>query len=176
MRTKKTAVESEAMTKVKNRRPFLTGMLAGAALAIASTGVAMFLSGKQTPQYLRVIDDNFDYILGSNHSPEDGPLSPRLIRNCKIKQFMMDGAQVDYTGSSFVKIDGMPKANLNCLIGEARIHSLSIAIVDGINTTPTDCIGGWPTRFQKDAAESAEFCLGRKNPNPIFMPTPSPKR
>lgn len=164
------------MTTVMNRRPFLMGMLAGAAFAIASAGAATLLSEKQATQYLRVIDDNFDYILGPNHQPEDGPLSPRLIRNCKIEQFVTDSAQPDYTGSSFVKIDGMPKANLNCLIGEARANSLSIAIVDGIDTTPTDCIGGWPTRFQKEASVGFELCRGQKNPEPIFMPTPPPKR
>lgn len=162
------------MKTVKRRRPFLVGMLAGASLAIASAGVATLLSEKPATQYLRVIDDNFDYILGPSHASEDGPLSPRLIRNCKIEQFVTDSAQPDYTGSSFVKIDGMPKANLNCLIGEARANSLSLAIVDGIDTTPADCIDGWPTRFQKEASGGFELCRGQKNPNPIFMPTPTP--
>ncbi|WP_432767704.1 MAG: hypothetical protein HEQ22_09670 [Sphingopyxis sp.] len=162
------------MKTVKNRRLFLVGMSAGAALAIAGAGAATLFSEKQATQYLRVIDDNFDYALGPNHASEDGPLSPRLIRNCKIEQFVTDSAQPDYTGSSFVKIDGMPKANLNCLIGEARANSLSLAIVDGIDTTPADCIDGWPTRFQKAASGGFELCRGHTNPNPIFMPPPPP--
>lgn len=164
------------MKTIMKRRTFLLGMLAGAALGIASAGAATLFSEKPAIQYLRVIDDNFDYILGPNHAPEDGPLSPRLIRNCKIEQFVTDSAQPDYSGSSFVKIDGMPKANLNCLIGEARANSLSFAIVDGIDTTPTDCIDGWPTRFQTESSGGFELCRGQKNPNPIFMPTPPPKR
>jgi hypothetical protein len=151
-------------------------MLAGAALATASVGAAALLSKKQAGQYLRVIDDNPYSIQGPNHEQEFGPLSARLIRNCKIEKFVTESAQPDYTGSSFVKIDGIPKAHLNCLIGEARTNSLSIAIVDGIDTTPADCIGGWPTRFQNDAAGGFELCRGQKNPNPIFLPTSPPER
>lgn len=159
------------MKIVSKRRPFLLGMFFGAALSIISAGVSILLSDKPEAQYLRVIDDSFDYILGSNSVREDGPLSPRLIRNCKIEQFVTDTAQPDYAGSSFVKIDGMPKANLNCLIGEARINSLSFAIVDGINRTPADCIDGWPARFQKEAFGGFELCRGQRNPNPIFIST-----
>ncbi|HET6525211.1 hypothetical protein [Sphingopyxis sp.] len=158
------------------RRPFLIGMLSGVALAIASVGGATLLSKKQAPQYLRVIDDNPHSIQGPNNEQEFGPLSARLIRNCKIERFVTDSPQPDYTGSSFVKIDGMPKAYLNCLIGEARTNSLSIAIVDGIDTTPAECIGGWPTRFQKESPGGFELCRGQKNPNPIFIPTSPPKR
>jgi hypothetical protein len=38
------------------------------------------------------------------------------------------------------------------LIGEARANALSIVIVEVIDTTPADCIAGWPTRFQKAAS------------------------
>lgn len=103
-------------------------------------------------------------------------MSAKLIKNCKIEKFVTDSSQPDYAGSSFVKIDGMPKANLNCLIGEARINSMSIAIVDGIDTTPTDCIGGWPTRFLREEAGGFELCRGHKNPNPVFINRPPPKR
>lgn len=136
---------------------------------------ASWLSGEEPAQYLRIVDDNYDYILGPTYKPEGGPLSAKIIRDCKIDQFVTDSSQPDYAGSSFVKIDGMPKANLNCLIGEARLNSMSIAITDDIDTTPTDCIGGWPTRFQKKEAGNFELCRG-KNPNPIFVPTPPPVR
>ncbi|WP_447755004.1 hypothetical protein [Sphingopyxis fribergensis] len=158
-----------------NRRPFLIGILAGIALATASVGGATLLSKKQTDQFLRVIDDNPHSIQGPNNEREFGPLSVRLIRNCKIEKFVTDSPQPDYTGSSFVKIDGMPKAQLNCLIGEARTNSLSIAIVDGIDTTPAECIGGWPTRFQNEAIGGFGLCRGQKNPNPVFLPTSPPK-
>lgn len=159
-----------------NRRSFLMGMSVGAALTLASAAAAAWLSKEDASQYLRIVDDNFEYTLGPNYKPEDGPTSAKLIRDCKIEQFVTDTSQLDYAGSSFVKIDGMPKANLNCVIGEARINSMSIAIVDGIDTTPTDCIGGWPTRFQDEEAGNFELCRGGKNPNPIFVPTPPPKR
>lgn len=159
-----------------NRRPFLIGMLAGAASALASVAAVASLSEDGTVQYLRVADDNYEHILGLNYKPEDGPTSAKIIRDCKIEQFVTDVSQPDYAGSSFVKIDGMPKANLNCVIGEARINSMSIAIVDGIDAIPIDCIGGWPTRFQKEEAGGFELCRGHKNPYPIFVSTPPPKR
>ncbi|MCW0199612.1 hypothetical protein [Sphingopyxis sp.] len=159
-----------------NRRPFLIGMLAGAALALASAATAAWLSKEDAPQYLRIVDDNYEHILGPNYKLEDGPTSAKIIRDCKVQQFVTDTSLPDYAGSSFVKIDGIPKANLNCIIGEARINSMSIAIVDGIDLTPTDCIGGWPTRFQDEEAGNFELCRGGKNPDPIFVPTPPPKR
>ena len=159
-----------------NRRPFLIGVLAGAALGIASIASAAWLTKGEAPQYLRVIDDNYDHIMGPSYEPKGGPMSAKLIRDCKIEQFVTDTSQPDYSGSTFVKIDGTPKANLNCLIGEARINSMSIAIVNGIDTTPTDCIGGWPTRFKDEEAGNFELCRGGKNPNPIFVPMPAPKR
>jgi len=159
-----------------NLRPFLIGMSAGTILALASAFAVASLSKKDASQYLRIVDDNFEHILGPNYKPEDGPTSAKLIRNCKIEQFVTDTSQLDYAGSSFVKIDGTPKANLNCVIGQARINSMSIAIVDGIDTTPTDCISGWPTRFQDEEAGNFELCREGKNPNPIFVPTPPPKR
>ncbi|WP_447756799.1 hypothetical protein [Sphingopyxis fribergensis] len=171
----KTSVGSNSMIERSNRRPLLIGVLIGAILAIAATAVTAWLREERSPQYLRIIDDNYDYILGPSYKWEDGPLSAKIIRVCKIQQFVTDALQADYSGSSFVKIDGMPKANLNCAIGEARIHSMSFAIVDGIDTTPTDCIGGWPTRFQKQEAGNFELCRG-KNPNPIFVPASSTKR
>jgi hypothetical protein len=162
-------LEISAMAKVRKRRPFLIGMLAGASMVIGSSGVASLLNKKPAIQYLRVIDDNGEKVSAIKRSPEHGPLSARLIRNCKIQQFVTDTEQLDYAGSSFVKIDGMAKSNLNCLIGEARIHSLSIAIVDGIDTTPADCIEGWPTRAQKVASGGFELCPEQQNPNPIFI-------
>lgn len=124
------------MARVVNRRSFLIGMLTGAALAVAGAGTATLVSKKQSSQYLRVMDDNFDHTLAPNYRADDGPLSPRLIRNCKIERFVTDSALPDHTGSSFVKIDGTAKAKLNCLIGQARANSLSIALVDGIDTRP----------------------------------------
>ena len=159
-----------------NGRPFLIGMLSGAALALISAAAAAWLSKEDAPQYLRIVDDNYDYTLGPTYKPEDGPTSAQIIRDCKIEQFTTDTSRADYAGSSFVRIDGMPKANLNCVIGEARIRSMSIVITDGIDMTPTDCVGGWPTRFQKEEAGNFELCRGGKNPNPIFVPTPPPKR
>lgn len=173
--TWKSSVSRCIMIKMKNRRAFLIGTLIGAILAISATALAALLSEDEAPQYLRVVDDNYDYILGPDHKPEDGPLSTKIMRDCKIEQFVTDTSQLDYAGSSFVKIDGMPKANLNCVIGEARIHGMSIVIADGVDTTPTDCIGGWPTRFQKQEAGNFELCRG-KNPNPIFVATPPPAR
>ena len=150
-------------------------MVVGAALTVASGIAGMWLTEDKVPQYLRVADDNFEYLEGPNYNAEDGPMSAKLIRDCKIDSFTMHDPSED-SGSSFVKIDGMPKANLNCLIGEARIHSMSIAIVDGIDRTATDCLGGWPTRFQEEAETFSQFCLGSKNPNPIFVSDTAPKR
>lgn len=61
------------MKIVSKRRPFLLGMFFGAALAITSAGVSILLSDKPEAQYLRVMDDSFDYILGSNSVREGGP-------------------------------------------------------------------------------------------------------
>ena len=168
-------IRSHVMARVINRRSFLIGMLTGAAFAIASAGVAAWYPDEPETQYLRVIDDNFDYLLGPNHEPKDGTMSGKIIRDCKIENFVFDVGGMDAAASSFVKIDGMPKANLNCLIGEARINSMSIAITDGIDTTPTDCLGGWPTRFKNREAGDFQLCRG-KNPNPIFVSSPAPKR
>lgn len=159
-------------------RAFLVGMLTGSVLAIATCSAAILWLGKgQDRLYLRVVDDNFDYILGPNYKPEkEGPAGLKLLRDCKIGSFLTDAGGNDAASSSFISLDTTPPENLNCLIGEARTHSMSIAIAKGVDNTPTDCLGGWPTRFRDFEAGDFNLCAGGKNPNPIFVPTPPPKR
>jgi hypothetical protein len=159
-------------------RKFLLGVLAGAALGISASGAStMWLRNDKEPLYLRLIDDNFDHILGPDYKPEtEGPAGLKLLRDCKIMTFLTDAGGPDAASSSFISLEATPPANLNCIIGEARIHSMSIAVVRGIDTTPTDCLGGWPTRFLDREAGDFNLCVGGKNPNPIFIPTPPPKR
>jgi hypothetical protein len=155
----------------------LMGMLAGAALAATSSGfAALWFAANEEPQYLRVIDDDFDHILGPDYKAEEGPTSVNLIRNCRIESFVTDVGQLDHAGSSFVRLDATPWPKLNCLIGEARMRDMSIAIVHGVDNTTVDCLGGWPTRFKEREAGDFALCVGGKNPNPIFVPTPPPNR
>ncbi len=159
-------------------RAFLVGVLTGTALGISTWGVTtLWLRNDQEPLYLRLVDDNFDYLLGSNYLPEkEGPAGLKLLRDCKIETFLTDAGGNDAAPSSFVSLDATPPENVNCLIGEARIRSMSLAIVRGIDSTPTDCLGGWPTRFLDREAGDFNLCVGGKNPNPIFVPTPPVKR
>lgn len=151
------------------RRSFLGGIALGAVLALGSVMVAgIWLKDQPEPLYLRIADDNFHETFDAENpefKPEHGPTSVRLIRGCKIAAFTTDNMGLDHTGSSFVRIDSTPKANLNCLIGEARSHSMSLAITRGLDTTAIECFPGWPTRFRDDPP--AESCPAG-NPAPIF--------
>ena len=151
------------------QRSFLWGLALGATLALGGVAVArVWIKDRPEPLYLRIADDNFHETFDTENpefQPEDGPTSMRLIRGCKIATFMIDTRGLDHTGSSFVRIDSTPKAKLNCLIGEARAHSMSLAITRGLDTTEIVCVPGWPTRFRDDPP--AEPCP-RGNPDPIF--------
>jgi hypothetical protein len=144
-------------------------------MAIGSFAAAEWLSDDQYPQYLRVIDDNYDHLLRKDHKWEEGPTSAKLIRNCKIEAFVNDSLGLHYAGSSFVKIKGVPIANLNCLLGEARINAMSVAVVARIDSTPTDCIDGWPTR-SKDGVAIFGHCRGEKEPDPVYVSPSASKR
>ena len=106
-------------------------MACGAALVLASAAIAsMWLKEEPEVLYLRIAEDNFDYMLAPNHRDEDGPISLQLVQRCGIKAFTLDSAIPDRTGSAFVEVETTPRANLNCVIGEARLQGLSLAIVD----------------------------------------------
>lgn len=150
------------------RRHLLWGVLLGAVLALLGMAVAEIrFSSREEPLYLRIADDNFDEISGAQIRAEDGPTSVRLIRSCGIDAFTVDSMIPDHVGSSFVRIDTTPEARLNCLIGEARTHSMSLAITRGQNTTEINCLPGWPTRFRHFDPTDYEACRG-KNPEPVF--------
>lgn len=151
------------------RRSFLWGMLLGAALALAGAAIAsVWVRDRPAPLYLRIADDNYhETIDNPEFDAKDGLTSTRLIRSCGIKAFTIDSMIPDHTGSSFVRIDTTPMANLNCLIGEARVHSMSLAITRGLDTTEMVCLPGWPTRFRDDPPVEYQACGGR-NPEPIF--------
>ena len=150
------------------RRSFLPGVALGAALALSSVAiVSIWGSARTEPLYLRIADDNFGETLAPGSKNEHGPTSVRLIRSCGINAFTTDLTIPDHAGSSFVRIDTTPPANLNCLIGEARAHSMSLALARGADTTTIACLPGWPTRFRNDPPVEYEACRG-KNPRPIF--------
>ncbi|WP_143043502.1 hypothetical protein [Sphingopyxis sp. YR583] len=150
------------------RRSFLWGTALGAALALVGAAIAsVWFKDRPEPLYLRIADDNFDEIFAHSSKDEDGPTSVRLIRSCGIDAFTTDSTIPDHAGSSFVRIDTTPPANLNCLIGEARSHSMSLALARGLDTTTITCLPGWPTRFRNDPPVEYEACRG-KNPQPIF--------
>lgn len=150
------------------RRSFLVGVALGAALALGGVATARFwMSDRPEPIYLRIADDNFGETLAPGSKDEHGPTSVRLILSCGIDAFKTDLMIPDHTGSSFVRIDTTPPANLNCLIGEARAHSMSLALVRGVDRTTIACLPGWPTRFRNDPPVEYEACRG-KNPQPIF--------
>lgn len=152
----------------RRRRHFLLGVLFGAVLALLGMAVAEIgFSKREEPLYLRIADDNFDEMFDPQFKPETGPTSARLIRSCGIGAFTTDNMIPDHTGSSFVRIDTTPRARLNCLIGEARAHSMSLAITRGLDTTEINCLPGWPTRFQPFDPVEYEACRG-KNPEPLF--------
>lgn len=149
-------------------RSLLIGMVCGATLALASAAIAsIWLNEKPEALYLRIAEDSFDYMLAPGHRDEDGPISPQLVRRCGIKEFLLDSAVPDRTGSAFVKIETTPRANLNCLIGEARLQGLSLAIVDGMDKTSFECLPGRPSRFQKED--------GNFGGCPEQKPDPAPK-
>ena len=149
------------------RRSFLWGTALGAALALAGAAIAsVWIKDRPEPLYLRISDDNYhETFENPEFEAKDGLTSARLIRSCGIKAFTIDSMQVDHTGSSFVRIDSTPAAKLNCLIGEARARSMSLAITRGMDTNEIMCLPGWPTRFRNDPP--AESCPGG-NPDPIF--------
>lgn len=157
------------------RRAFLWGLALGAALVLGSTAIAnAWMNGRPEPLYLRIADDNYDHLLGPDHKAEDGPTSARLIRRCGINKFTIDLPIVDHSGSAFVDLESTPRPKLNCLIGEARIHSLSLAIVDGENMTNFECLPGWPSRFQRFNPGDYQFCQNGR-PNPVFGKETDPK-
>ncbi|MBL9071614.1 MAG: hypothetical protein JNM03_16655 [Sphingopyxis sp.] len=150
------------------RRSFLWGAALGAALALGSAALAtLWVRDRAQPVYLRIADDNFDEMLAADFKAEEGPTSARLIRRCGIGEFTLDLAIPDHGGSAFVKLEGTPRSKLNCLIGEARIHGLSLAIVDGENRENFECLPGWPSRFRRFDAADYGFCPDGK-PNPVF--------
>lgn len=132
------------------RRTLLMGMACGAALALASVAAArIWLKEEPRALHLRIADDNFDYVLAPGYRDDTGPISAQLVRRCGINAFTLDSAIPDRTGSTFVEIGTTPRAKLNCLIGEARLQGLSMAIVDGMDMTSFECLPGRPSRFQK---------------------------
>ena len=148
-------------------------MVGGATLALASVAIAtIWIRPDTDPVYLRIADDNFDLILSAGHDPEDGPTSARLIRHCGIETFNLDLAIPDHGGSAFVNLESTPRAKLNCLIGEARIHGLSLAIVDGEDTAAFECLPGWPSRFQRFDPADYGFCP-KGEPNPVVGKGPA---
>jgi len=157
------------------RRSLLWGMILGAALALAGAAFAsIWLRDRPVPLYLRISDDNYhETFENPEFEAKDGLTSARLIRSCGIKAFTIDSMQLDHTGSSFIRIDSTPVANLNCLIGEARAHSMSLAITRGMDTGEMMCLPGWPTRFRDDPP--AESCPDG-NPEPIFREPHKPTK
>ena len=148
------------------RRSFLVGIALGAALVLSSVTIANLWIGDRTePLYLRIADDNFDETLAPDFKDEDGPTSPRLVRSCGIDAFTTDLSVPDHGGSSFVRIDMTTTANLNCLIGEARAHRMSLAITRGQDMIEIECLPGWPTRFKDDLPTEA---CPNGNIQPIF--------
>ena len=149
-------------------------MASGAALALASVAIAsIWIEPDVQPVYLRIADDNFDYLLGPDYEPEGGPTSAKLIRHCGIDNFTLDLPIPDHAGSAFVNLQTTPRAKLNCLIGEARIHGLSLAIVDGENKEHFECLSGWPSRFQRYDPGDYGFCP-KGRPDAIFRKSLSP--
>ncbi len=155
------------------RRTLLIGVAIGAALGLAGAAIAsIWFDEKPKPLHLRIVDDNFDYILAPKHRDEDGPISPRLARHCGIDQFTVDLAVPDHAGSTFVDLEKTPRAKINCLIGEARIHGLSLAIVDGDDRSNFECLPGWPSRFQRFDRADYGFCP-RGEPNQVVGKGPA---
>ncbi|MBJ7499378.1 MAG: hypothetical protein JHC57_06470 [Sphingopyxis sp.] len=151
-------------------RPLL-GALIGVVMALSSVAVATMWFGKEPERlYLRIADDNFDHILGPDYKAEDGPVSVKLIRHCGIDEFTTISALPDYAGSSLVPLDSTSEGEINCLIGEARIHALSLAIAAGPDEANFECLPGWPSRFQPFNASDYELCRGHK-PDAIFRST-----
>ncbi|KQZ64838.1 hypothetical protein EEB18_016390 [Sphingopyxis sp. OPL5] len=151
----------------------LVGIAIGAMLALAGVAVAaVWIAPRTEPTYLRIADDDIDHLLSSDHEPEDGPTSARLIRHCGIDAFTLDLAIPDHAGSAFVNLEKTPRARLNCLIGEARIHGLSLAIVDGEDTASFECLPGWPSRFQRFDPADYGFCP-KGEPNPVVGKGPA---
>lgn len=146
-------------------RSFLWGLALGATLVLGTTAIAsVWMKDRPDPLYLRIADDNYDYLLGPDHKAEDGPTSARLIRRCGINKFTIDLPMLDHSGSAFVDLESTPRPKLNCLIGEARIHSLSLAIMDGENVASFECLPGWPSRFRRFDPGDYQFCPdGRPN-------------
>ena len=152
-------------------RSVLGGVAPGATLAIGGVLIAdIWLKDQPKPLYLRIADDNFDHILGPDYRAEDGPMSARLIRHCGIDRFTTISALPDYAGSSLVPLASTPEAKINCLIGEARIHALSLAVAPGPDTANFECLPGWPSRFQPFNAADYELCRGHK-PDATFGST-----
>lgn len=89
-------------------------------------------------------------------------MSARLIRYCGIDRFTTINALPDYVGSSLVPLESTPEGKINCLIGEARIHALSLAIAAGPDTANFECLPGWPSRFQPFNAADYELCRDHK--------------
>ncbi|MGH6650097.1 MAG: hypothetical protein ACREB7_03100 [Sphingopyxis sp.] len=155
------------------RRSLLIGMACGAALALASAAIAnTWLVEEPKALYLRIADDNFDYMLAPGYRDGDGPISPQLVRHCGVNRFTVDLAIPDHAGSAFVNLENTPRAQLNCLIGEARIHGLSLAIVDGEDTASFECLPGWPSRFQRFNPADYGFCP-KGEPNPVVGKGPA---
>jgi len=156
------------------RRSLLTGMLLGSALTLASAlGAQAWSASREEPLYLRIADDDHDDLAQTDRKAEDSPTSARLIRACGIDKFSLDLAIPDHEGSAFVEIDSTPRPRLNCLIGEARIHGLSLAVVRGLDTAAFECLPGWPSRFRKLDAADYQFCPHGR-PNEIIPRTQRP--
>ena len=133
------------------RRTFLTGMLIGVVLTLLTTVGTQFISkGKGELAYLRLADDNFELMMSNATKPEDGPLSVQLLRACGISDFQVDLMIPDHAGSSYVPLDNASKKQLNCLVGKARMKGLTLAFVDGFDTSEIACLPGNPTTFKEN--------------------------
>ena len=70
----------------------------------------------------------------------------------------------DHAGSSYVSLEKTPKAQINCVVGKARVKGLTLAFVDGFDTSEIACLPGDPTAFKKPEELDPEI-LARCLPN-----------
>ncbi|PQM26926.1 hypothetical protein CVO77_18300 [Sphingopyxis lindanitolerans] len=129
-------------------RSALLWMLAGALpVALAAAVVSLWPKDEPVGLYLRIVDDNVD--LPADYQWEKvGAFSSMLARKCGINRFETDSMGVDHMGSSFVPLDDASTSELDCLIGEARIHGMTIAVSRGTTPETVECLPGHPARFQ----------------------------
>lgn len=97
--------------------------------------------------HLRVAED-FTVEPKGFDQEKTGMISAMLARRCGISRFGIDLTFPDHTGSVFVSLDAVPGGQVNCLIREARIHDLTVAVTRGQSTEAIECMDGRPARFR----------------------------